>query len=503
MGMFTVDYAQMSRERALSTRINDLEDGLTTANTQLQNQVTTPLVIPTIGNRIRNGEADFSDHVYISATYTPPDNENRPFGWYAQAATLAAAITETIAATESAKSIKLLRTATDGAMTAADNTLDSASLAFLAADVGYKVFVGGAGTAGAPLITTIASFTSATEVELTAPSVGAVAGAFIAVWPSGHDTAWHKGQGNLWMGGADALYAPIPKTLFYPGKAVYVVGKCKLNGDMNVTALDPTWRLRLSIWDNTGSQKKIIEGAPFALAGSIIAGAGAKTRKYVLVVNTPTIVYYLSDVASPLSIGSLPAVLPAGSAGQVLVSWPSFTDAESYELYRSDTDGGLTNYYKLIKITNGDTSFIDQGGRNGNAFDLSVQVNPRAEIFIENFGLNILAGFWLQFGGTASNAIKIQMPTKYNYALTTDKQYLRIDVVDDTDTPVALDPLAILFDQIGCGLTNGSYDYSAEDLQFTANVVISTPDGSTGGTPSGGGGGDGPKDGGGGGFLPF
>ena len=478
MSMFIVDYAQLSRERALNDRINDLESGLGTANTQLQNVVTTPSVVPTIGNRVRNGEFDFNDAVYISATYTPPDNANRPAHWYAQAATLAAAITETVAATESAKSVKLLRTATDGIMTAADNTLDSASLAFLAADVGYNVFVAGAGTAGAPLITTIASFTSATEVELTAPSIGAVSGAFIAVWPSGHDTVWHKGQGNVWMGGIDALYAPIPKTLFYPGKRVFVVGKCKFNNMMSRTALDPTWRLRLSIWDNTAGQTKIIEGAPVALAGSIITGSGAKTRQYILKVITATTVYYLSDITTTLSIGSLPAVTPAGSAGQVEISWQEFTDAQAYELYRSDTDGGLANYYKLIRITNGDTTFIDQGGRPGSPFAFTTQVNPRAEAFIDNFGAGISTS-WLFFRRG------ISIPGKYNYTLTTDKQYLRIDVVDDTDTPVTLDALTFLVDQIGCGLTEGSFDYASEDLQFTGNVVISTPDSSTGGSGGG------------------
>jgi len=56
---------------------------------------------------------------------------------------------------------------TDGGLTAADTTLTSASAPFSAGDVGKKVRVAGAGVAGANLDTTIASYTSPTEVEVT------------------------------------------------------------------------------------------------------------------------------------------------------------------------------------------------------------------------------------------------------------------------------------------------------------------------------------------------
>lgn len=57
---------------------------------------------------------------------------------------------------------------TDGAITATDQTLQCLTSApFTAGMVGYKIIVEGAGVAGADLETTIASFTSTTEVELT------------------------------------------------------------------------------------------------------------------------------------------------------------------------------------------------------------------------------------------------------------------------------------------------------------------------------------------------
>ncbi len=66
---------------------------------------------------------------------------------------------------------------TDGAITASDNTLTSATAAFTSADVGKLITVEGAAAAGADLSTTIASYTSATEVELTAAASTTVSGA--------------------------------------------------------------------------------------------------------------------------------------------------------------------------------------------------------------------------------------------------------------------------------------------------------------------------------------
>lgn len=483
MGLYVPDYAQMSRERALNTRLDGVETQLATAQSQLLSTQASIPGIPTIGNRVRNGEFDFNDLVYITATYGAA-SADRPFGWYAQDSTLNTVITETVAATESARSIKLLKTATDGVISlGTPNTLTSATAAFVAGDVGSNVWIKGAGVAGADLLTTISAFTSATVVSITTAASTAVTAAFVAVYTN--NTGWHKGQGNVWLGGIDALYAPIPKTLFYPGKNVFMVGKVKLNGDMNRTALDPTWKLRIAIYDNTAGQQKIIEGAPFALKGSVISGAGAKTRQYILVVNTPTAVYYLSDITTPLSIGSLPAPVPSGSAGSVLISWIAFTDAESYELYRSDTDGGLTNYYKLITIQNGDTTFIDQGGRNGSPFAFTTQVNPKAQAFLENFGKELTSSSWEFFRRT------ITIPGKYNYAATTGKQFLRVDVVDATNTPVTMSPLTVILDQLGVGLTPGAFDYATEDLQFVGNTVITNPDPATGGSGGGGGGDDG------------
>lgn len=65
----------------------------------------------------------------------------------------------------------------DGAITATDNTFTSAGAAFAETDVGKLIKVGGAGAAGATLITTIADYNSPTSVELTAAAGTTVTGA--------------------------------------------------------------------------------------------------------------------------------------------------------------------------------------------------------------------------------------------------------------------------------------------------------------------------------------
>ena len=68
-------------------------------------------------------------------------------------------------------------TQSDGAMTAASGILTSAAGAFSSADVGQPITVKGAGTAGADLNTTVASYQSATQVTLTATAGTTVTGA--------------------------------------------------------------------------------------------------------------------------------------------------------------------------------------------------------------------------------------------------------------------------------------------------------------------------------------
>ena len=88
---------------------------------------------------------------------------------------------------------------TDGAITATDQTLTSASATFSAADIGKAVIVTGAGAAGADLTTTIASINSPTSVELTVAAGTTVAaanfmyGAIVNGIPRSVELEWSDG----------------------------------------------------------------------------------------------------------------------------------------------------------------------------------------------------------------------------------------------------------------------------------------------------------------------
>jgi hypothetical protein len=70
---------------------------------------------------------------------------------------------------------------TDGAITATDATLTSASNRFYAGMVGQVAVVLGAGTTGATHVTTVASYTNAGSVELTAVAGTTVTGAYVYI----------------------------------------------------------------------------------------------------------------------------------------------------------------------------------------------------------------------------------------------------------------------------------------------------------------------------------
>ncbi len=110
------------------------------------------------------------------------------------------------------------------AITATDKTLTSADNPWTSADVGKIIHVAGAGTAGGTLVSRIASFTSAGEVELedaavttVAPSVTSAAGLAIwfyplndvsgsAVLPTGSET-WKRVDVALGNAGVETLTA--------------------------------------------------------------------------------------------------------------------------------------------------------------------------------------------------------------------------------------------------------------------------------------------------------
>ena len=74
----------------------------------------------------------------------------------------------------------------DAAMTAASAVLTSVTASFVSTDAGKTVTVAGAGSGGLVLMTTIASYQSATQVTLTAPAVTTISGAIFSFGTEEH-----------------------------------------------------------------------------------------------------------------------------------------------------------------------------------------------------------------------------------------------------------------------------------------------------------------------------
>lgn len=110
------------------------------------------------------------------------------------------------------------RTVTDGAMSSSVNPtqLSSATAAFVGGDVGRAVTVFGAGAAGAPLVTTIASIMSGTIAVLNLPALTTVSGAIASLGPIfviGDTAASHAG----WIENAGANVTNAVRPTWTPG----------------------------------------------------------------------------------------------------------------------------------------------------------------------------------------------------------------------------------------------------------------------------------------------
>ena len=309
---------------------------------------------------------------------------------------------------------------------------------------------------------------------------------------TGRDAWWDKTSGQLVMGTRAAPAQPMPKNLAFPAGTLFCRFQIKKSGG-GITIPD-SWRLRAAIWDNTSGQQKIVEGAVFDLTvNAANPSPGAITRKYILRVDTNMDFFY-SDVLTPSQVTNQVSVDVIDNVNFVAVSWMVFSEATSYKLYRHDSASG--EWRQIAEIRNGATSFKDVGGRVGLPLFTPPGANilPRAQALFVNFGEYVTTEF--------KDAIfNIFVPTSYNYALTTNKQWLRLDMVDENLNDVILPDDALVIDKLCLGYTNGRFCYSSRDLAAQAAVTATTPppvpppgggDGEGGGTPPNPGGGGGP-----------
>lgn len=313
--------------------------------------------------------------------------------------------------------------------------------------------------------------------------------AFVPGVPPGSPlgAAWFRAEGSLvWVGSA-ALCTPLPKNVAFPGSTFY----CRLQVKKDVGAvLQPTWRLRATLFANNSGGGLFVEGDVINLSAiPAFAAPGAFQRQYILRVDTPTAFFY-SEVITPVTVNNQVSVLATDNINFVTVSWPVFPNSTKYRLYRWDSQ--TTQWRLIADIRNGANSFRDVGGVSGELFTPPVNNRPeKAEATFVNFGQYVTEEY-------QDAVFTIFVPTNYNYASTTGKQSLVLDIVDE-NLNSAGSPL-LFIDKVALSYTNGRFTYSAKDLSLNAAIQATTPppvpppggdEGDGGGTPPPVGGGSG------------
>lgn len=189
----------------------------------------------------------------------------------------------------------------DGALTAASATFTSASNPFVAGDVGKLIAVAGAGAGGNYHITTIASYTSAGEVELTDVGVTTVSGS--AIWFFGTDDT------TAIQDTIDAAFAAGGGIVYNPNGIYIVVGALQNNIGAENVDYNSQLYIPYSIYQvTTRTTIKILGETPPMLYQSNGIGAAKPTNTGVIwrsvLVGTgtkPCVLASNGDAGAPLS----------------------------------------------------------------------------------------------------------------------------------------------------------------------------------------------------------
>lgn len=284
---------------------------------------------------------------------------------------------------------------------------------------------------------------------------------------------WNLTGGYIQLGNNNGLACPLPKNLATPGINVYIRLQAALASGGSLTS---THKLKASIWDNTAGQLKTVESAPFNLTAAKVGAhtGGTTTRRYILRVDTASTFFY-SQVSVAGTSGEVLNTVPTASIDNnnyVSVSWSAFQEAQTYTLYRYDSD--TTLWHTIAIITNGALTFFDKGGNQGATITAPSQVNLKAEAYVSNFGGSLSNNF-------RDVLLTIRVPTLYNYGNTTDKQWLRLDIVDFNNNYVTISDRVLLIDKVGVSYTSGRWTPAHYDQDVTAGPSSGSPPASSGG----------------------
>ncbi len=312
----------------------------------------------------------------------------------------------------------------DGAITNGDKTYTSNTAQFTSGDVGKWIIVKGAGTAGADLSTTIASYTSAIEVELTDSASTTVTNAvttFEIIW--------------------DDATAP---------------------------------RLFCGIWDNTAGQRKYLEGDALTLSASVVGSpAGTTSREYFVVARTS---WGRTIGTNTVTVANAPDNSSFSASCYVSLSWTPVTGAVAYDVYRKT---GAT--YQLLRVVYPQNSYFDSNYTEKTVVSYPTPDDTKATAYVLTTQYNFKPTTSWQ-----GIPINIPIPSTYDQSLTTDKQWLRIGL-DSAMTGAGMQ-WGLQIDLISLDDGNGNFSRSPLDFFVKRGNAITASGGSQGTVGTGGGG---------------
>ena len=498
------DFAMVQQMKGLMTEVQNLQSQVAGLSATTQAAVRSA-VASSIINFLRNTDLNTSDFGRRGFTYTTPDDAHNVCAfWYAVASASAGPFVDSVTGTESADAIAYVIEVDNASITTGTKNLSTATAFFTAAMATKRCIVVGAGASGANLDTIIDTFTDSTHVILH-DNAGTTVGpdGVARVSDAGKDTVWNSAAGYLEYGGALALVSPLQKNYCRPGVGndIFVVFSCQLNTNINADPLTDDYQMRVSVWDNTAGQQKVIEGTPITIQATLDRGTGSVTRHYIVRYYNASGDTFLSSTSSPASVSGTPNPT-AVDPGQVSVVFPMYPTVQSVQVFRSDNSTSLGDYYLIDTVSTGIDNVQDNGGRDQGPYAFPADDNWKADALIFSFGAQI-TNSWQPV------SFHILTPATYDLNNTNaNSQWLRLDILDSAGNIVAIPPMALLLDFFALGYRPGTWSVSADDQQAAGDFTSNAPPAS-GGIPTGGGSGGDPGDPGGGGsvggrgILPF
>lgn len=279
---------------------------------------------------------------------------------------------------------------------------------------------------------------------------------------------WDKDTGVVRWRKDDAILAPLPKNYAVPGETLFVRFSAKLR-DRAPSQANPNnpfgidFRLRCGIWENLATAK-FAEGTALnnpTLTLSPAASPGGFTRHYILIA-----VNQFRNKASSASVNTTIDVSAStiDNNKYVTVTWDEVKGASQYILYRSED---AVNWYQIGTIPNGVARFDDKGG-------MAVMVT--APTPSQKFSATYVTAALSFTDSFIDVSARIRVPSNYPFLPSASgKQWLRIDCIDTSDTPVDLGTAELEIDRILLATSSGRWTPSARDNNILSGVEITDP----------------------------